>query len=457
MTVTMYGSGTADSGADANVGVDWSALGEQYVKAIAERPGQQNVGLIAVADTGVGKSWLDGVKAAAAKTGNVKIVGEVYTGDDAAKALPQTSALLTAHPDINVVATHMGTVTPGAIAAIKSKGKTGSVAFLANGPDNGGKEGLASGGVWRLLVQDLCGEGADAVNAVSDKLGNKGSSASTVPFVKVGTALASKDDLQSYLSKGWDERRRPRCGTAGHPEVIRVCQRLVPRRLRRVRRRNPRDRRRQRGRQVHDHQDRHRHPPRRRGRDPHQRRATRAPPRRRDSQDHGIAAVYQDLALVEYLDISSNMALGNLPRKFRFLLDRGRMDREAAKVLTDLKVRVGDVKTPVGLLSGGQRQVVAIARAVRMDKPIVLLDEPTAALGVQESAHVGQIIDELKAAGKAVICISHDLEFVFKHADRITVLRLGHSVGTRQVQDTSRDEIISMITGLADSTLGDQR
>jgi simple sugar transport system ATP-binding protein/D-xylose transport system ATP-binding protein len=176
-----------------------------------------------------------------------------------------------------------------------------------------------------------------------------------------------------------------------------------------------------------------------------------------DSKDHGIAAVYQDLALVECLDISSNMALGNLPRKFRFLLDRGRMDREAAKVLTDLKVRVGDVKTPVGLLSGGQRQVVAIARAVRMDKPIVLLDEPTAALGVQESAHVGQIIDELKAAGKAVICISHDLDFVFKHADRITVLRLGHSVGTRQVQDTSRDEIISMITGLADSTLGDQR
>jgi ABC-type sugar transport system substrate-binding protein len=203
VTVTMYGSGTADSGADANVGVDWSALGEQYVKAIAERPGQQNVGLIAVADTGVGKSWLDGMKTAAAKTANVKIVGEVYTGDDAAKALPQTSALLTAHPDINVVATHMGTVTPGAIAAIKSKGKTSSIAFLANGPDNGGKEGLASGGVWRLLVQDLCGEGADAVNAVSDKLGNKASTASTVPFVKVGTALASKDDLQSYLGKGW--------------------------------------------------------------------------------------------------------------------------------------------------------------------------------------------------------------------------------------------------------------
>jgi ABC-type sugar transport system ATPase subunit len=168
-----------------------------------------------------------------------------------------------------------------------------------------------------------------------------------------------------------------------------------------------------------------------------------------DSVGRGIAVVYQDLALVECLDISSNMALGNLPRRFGLLLDRRRMDREAAEVLRDLKVRVGDVKTPVGLLSGGQRQVVAIARAVRMDTPIVLLDEPTAALGVQESARVGEIIDELKSAGKAVICISHDLDFVFQHADRITVLRLGRTVGTRRVAETSRDEIISMITGLA--------
>jgi simple sugar transport system ATP-binding protein/D-xylose transport system ATP-binding protein len=167
-----------------------------------------------------------------------------------------------------------------------------------------------------------------------------------------------------------------------------------------------------------------------------------------ESQHRGIAAVYQDLALVEVLDISTNMALGSLPRRFKIVLDRPRMDREASKVLKDLKVRVGDVKTPVGLLSGGQRQVVAIARAVRMNTPIVLLDEPTAALGVQESARVGEILEELKAAGKAVICISHDLEFVFKHADRITVLRLGNSVGTRRVAETSRDEIISLITGL---------
>jgi simple sugar transport system ATP-binding protein/D-xylose transport system ATP-binding protein len=171
----------------------------------------------------------------------------------------------------------------------------------------------------------------------------------------------------------------------------------------------------------------------------------------------GISVVYQDLALVECLDIASNMALGNLPRRWRIVLDRGRMDREASKVLSDLKVRVGDVKTPVGLLSGGQRQVVAIARAVRMDKPIILLDEPTAALGVQESAHVGRIIDELKAARKAVILVSHDLEFVFRHADRVTVLRLGRSVGTRRIADTTRDEVISMITGLSAGQIHERR
>jgi D-xylose transport system ATP-binding protein len=167
-----------------------------------------------------------------------------------------------------------------------------------------------------------------------------------------------------------------------------------------------------------------------------------------DSHGRGIAVVYQDLALVECLDISTNMALGNLPRRFG-MLDRRRMDREAAQVLRDLQVRVGDVRTPVGLLSGGQRQVVAIARAVRMDTPIVLLDEPTAALGVQESARVGQILDGMRAAGKAVICISHDLDFVFRHADRITVLRLGRTVGTREVARTDRAEIVAMITGLA--------
>jgi ABC-type sugar transport system ATPase subunit len=168
----------------------------------------------------------------------------------------------------------------------------------------------------------------------------------------------------------------------------------------------------------------------------------------------GIAVVYQDLALVEVLDIATNMALGNLPRNRWFLLDRKRMNREAQRVLDDLKIRVGSVKTPVGLLSGGERQIVAISRAVRLDTQIMLLDEPTAALGVRETALVGGIICQLRERGKAVMCISHDLEFVFEHADRITVMRLGYSVGTRLVAETSRDEIVGLITGslVPDST-----
>src|SRR5690606_39138181 len=111
-------------------------------------------------------------------------------------------------------------------------------------------------------------------------------------------------------------------------------------------------------------------------------------------------------------------------------------------------VRVGDVKTSVGLLSGGQRQIVAIARAVRLNKPIVLLDEPTAALGVRESAQVSDIMLRLKAAGKVVVLVSHDLELVLRLADRVTVLRLGNSVATRAVKSVTKDEIVSLITGL---------
>jgi ABC-type sugar transport system ATPase subunit len=162
--------------------------------------------------------------------------------------------------------------------------------------------------------------------------------------------------------------------------------------------------------------------------------------------DQGIAVVYQDLALVECLDIATNLSLGRLPTR-RGVLDRKRMRREASATLAELKVRVTDVSTPVGLLSGGQRQIIAIARAVRLDKPLLLLDEPTAALGVQETAHVGEIIVELKRIGKAIVCVSHDLDFVFKHADAITVLRLGRTVGTRRVSETDRSEIVGMITG----------
>lgn len=166
-----------------------------------------------------------------------------------------------------------------------------------------------------------------------------------------------------------------------------------------------------------------------------------------EAQRHGIAVVHQDLALVECLDIATNMSLGAIPRRGRFFLDRARMESEAAKVLDDLRIRVGSVRTQIGLLSGGERQIVAVARAVRLDLPIMLLDEPTAALGVRETAHVGEILRDLRAKGKTILCISHDFEFVFRHADRITVMRLGKSIATRRVDETTRDEIVGLITG----------
>ncbi len=167
-----------------------------------------------------------------------------------------------------------------------------------------------------------------------------------------------------------------------------------------------------------------------------------------EARKAGIATVFQDLALVECLDVSTNMFLGQFPMRGLFV-DRRRMDLESRKFLDELKVTVGDVHTEIGMLSGGQRQIIAIARAVRAGANTVLLDEPTAALGVRETKHAANIINSLKEAGNAVICVSHDLEFVFALADRIQVMRLGKVAGVRKAADTTREEIISLITGLA--------
>ena len=162
----------------------------------------------------------------------------------------------------------------------------------------------------------------------------------------------------------------------------------------------------------------------------------------------GISTVFQDLALVETLDVATNMYLGQPIVRGRYFSNHKAMVEGAAQTLRNLKVRVPSVRIPVGELSGGQRQSVAIARAVLRDHPIVLLDEPTAALGVRERQQVGEIVGELKARGKAVILVSHDLEFIFEHADRIEVLRLGAVRGIRQVTETDREEIVGLITGL---------
>ena len=167
------------------------------------------------------------------------------------------------------------------------------------------------------------------------------------------------------------------------------------------------------------------------------------------ARQHGVSTVFQDLAVIETLDVAANMFLGQQIRRAWVFSNRRRMFAEAAESLAALGVRVPSVRAQLGELSGGQRQGVAIARAVREDNSIVLMDEPTAALGVRETAHVGEIIEELKRRGKCIILVSHDLEFVFKVSDRLLVLRLGGVQGLRNTNSTDQQEVVALITGLA--------
>lgn len=202
-TVTFYGDGTEESGADINVGVDWTELGKLYVDAIATLPGEKNVGLITSADTGIGKSWMDGVKAAAEDADDISIVGEVYTGDDSSKALAQANALLTAHPEVNVITTNMGTATAGTLSALAAKDLTGEVAFLGNGPDNGGKEALFDGSEYRLLMQDLCSAATKALDATIEALENGDEPGGEPVMIPMGFIMASTDDYEDLLANNW--------------------------------------------------------------------------------------------------------------------------------------------------------------------------------------------------------------------------------------------------------------
>jgi D-xylose transport system ATP-binding protein len=166
-----------------------------------------------------------------------------------------------------------------------------------------------------------------------------------------------------------------------------------------------------------------------------------------DALRHGIGTVYQDLALVDTLDVARNIYLGHIPRRFGFMVDFGRMYADARKVLARLRVTLPSVKTRVGDLSGGQRQAVAIARTLAQEARVFLMDEPTAALGVAQSEKVNELITDLKDQGKTVLLISHNLEHVFSVADRIIVLRHGRRVGIREREQTSREEIVGLITG----------
>ncbi len=198
LTGTIYGPGGADSGADYNIGPDWTYIGQTVVGAVSALPGKHVLGLVAPADTGLGKAWMDGVKAAAAQTDNVTIAGAVYTGDDATKGLPQVTALLTAHPDITQIVTNMGTTTPGATAAIKAKGLKGKVFLTAVGHENGGNEALEDGTANLMLLEDVCSMAKRMVDAVVDIHEDK-----TPKQFPVQIAVVPQDEVQGYLDKGW--------------------------------------------------------------------------------------------------------------------------------------------------------------------------------------------------------------------------------------------------------------
>ena len=160
----------------------------------------------------------------------------------------------------------------------------------------------------------------------------------------------------------------------------------------------------------------------------------------------GIATVYQDLALVGTRDVAHNLFVGREPTRWG-MVDRRKMLRETRAVINLLNIDIPSVDVLVSNLSGGQRQAVAIGRAVHEGRSILVLDEPTAALGVRESHQMLTLIEKLRDHGTAVLIVSHNLLHVFRIADWITVLRGGQIVGTRRKSETSADEIVKMITG----------
>jgi D-xylose transport system ATP-binding protein len=166
----------------------------------------------------------------------------------------------------------------------------------------------------------------------------------------------------------------------------------------------------------------------------------------------GIATVYQDLALCENLDVAANLFLGAElgSGPFRSVLRRLRepeMDRVARETLGSLSVQLPSLNRPVAGLSGGQRQAIAVSRALLWGSKLVILDEPTAALGVQQTAQVLDLVRRLAAQGQAILLISHSLPDVFAVADRICVLRLGANAGTFARRETDVDEVVSAMTG----------
>lgn len=175
-----------------------------------------------------------------------------------------------------------------------------------------------------------------------------------------------------------------------------------------------------------------------------------------DARRAGIETVYQDLSLADDLDVVDNLFLGRELFRLRAgglsVLDRRAMRRRAADLLDEVGVRIPSLSAPIRDMSGGQRQGVAIARAAGWGSKMIILDEPTAALGVRETGQVEDIIRGLKRAGTAVILVSHNLRQVFDLVDTIFVFRRGRLVGRRSAADTAPQEVVAMITGVAEAS-----
>jgi D-xylose transport system ATP-binding protein len=174
----------------------------------------------------------------------------------------------------------------------------------------------------------------------------------------------------------------------------------------------------------------------------------------KEAADLGIEVVYQDLALADNLDVVQNMFLGR-ERGSRWLMDESSMEKAARETLASLSVRtVKSVRTPVKALSGGQRQTVAIAKAVLWDSKVVLLDEPTAALGVAQTRQVLDLVRRLAEQGLDVVLISHNMADVFEVADRISTLYLGRLVADLPAKETTHSQVVELITAGRSGDLG---
>ncbi|MEO5664554.1 MAG: ATP-binding cassette domain-containing protein [Nocardioides sp.] len=171
-----------------------------------------------------------------------------------------------------------------------------------------------------------------------------------------------------------------------------------------------------------------------------------------EAQALGIATVFQDLALCDNLDVVANLFLGQ-EKRLGVLLDEVTMEKEAWRLLRTLSAKIPSVRIPIASLSGGQRQTVAIARSLVGSPKIVMLDEPTAALGVAQTAEVLNLIERLRETGLGVILISHNMADVQAVADRIVVLRLGRNAAEFNVADATTQDLVAAITGASDNVV----